>query len=336
MSNKENSHPPQSNTAQTQNLTKQLAQQTIMPSDNILSTVTNKAHDTNRRNFLVKTFGISIAGLLASSSFTKTAEAKDYYETLPPGFRPKLCQDPVIAYCYDALLSTGTDKTSDILNIKNLLVEGWSNGVQVASWYCEPAFYVVIETFRTHQGNDSIYLLSTIIDKLANKFYHNSMLYSGIDMFYRQHVRHGNYQNTEKYLITSLFACAEKHPQNGNIKAEIYLNANFKKRTHMIIELSNIFNSMNWSENDKKDRNISGERGKGPLNNWYRLLSAQWGAYFLTTHYEYKENNGAPWSRKNSKNEQISDMESIFWNIEHLIAIKKEMGYLRRPPNDNH
>lgn len=117
-------------------------------------------------------------------------------------------------------------------------------------------------------------------------------------------------------LVHALFSAAEPYPINGKQKAQQYLKANFDERTKLISELRDTYNSFDVSDKEalRADRDISGTSGKGPLNNWYRLVSAHGASYFLGSYYLMFAKT------KTDKNYLL--MQSLIENIENPTGNK--------------
>ena len=314
-------------------------------------TQTSTVDGLTRRNFVKGSMmGLSLSalnatgvGLLINQLVSENAQAGEdwkgfamrFMDKLPNGFKKDLCQEELLGLAYLYMMNGGRDYGL----MRTLLVNQrarsvYSEHVDKSTWFCDTgAHMVACATYMWKYPRESIAFDNETYKYMENNFYHNLALRLGINDFYDQHVSNdGSNNETEKWLVESLFACAEEYPQHGKIKAQEYLTSNFNERVELISDLSKKFNAMSYSKSDKLDRDCSGKSGVGPLNNWHRLVSAQWGAFFLSYHYEFIEKTGKPWNRKGSKHQQQNNCENIFWNIEYIT--KKNIGiYFRGPPN---
>jgi hypothetical protein len=306
--------------------------------------INSEVQDPSKRNFIKGTAAITGIALAGAHLFPENVEAGEnwkgfarrYLKDLPNGFQKDLCQEELLGLAYLYMMNGGRDYgLMRTLLTRNNARSVHSEAVDKSVWFCDTgAHAVAMSTYMWRYPRESISLGEKNYREMENKFYHSFSLMKGIDDFYDQHVRSdGTSNQTEKWIVHSLFSCAEEYPSRGKILAEQYLSSPFNKKVELITDLKTKFGNMSWSNYDKLDRDISGSPGKGPLNNWNRLLNAQWGAFFLTCHYKFSTNiSSSPWNRKNSKNKQINNIENIFWNLEY--PLKKKIGkYIRGPPN---
>lgn len=270
----------------------------------------NDSSSNSRRKFLktsvsafslsaIQTTGIGLATNLFMHSkahagaFINELNRVYEYAEKPPGTSKELCQDEILRKSAVYLINRDSylEPMRTILAAENQTSDTFT--IDFSSWYCEPLTYVAFNTYRRKTGN-KLGLRSSQKAHLENYFYHNFSLMRGIEDFYIEHViakrwgYHYEY-DTEKWLVHNIFACGEENPKVGIVKAQQYLAGDHAKRALLVEDLKNKLLKMKWSELDKADKDKSGTAGKGPLNNWYRLLSAQWGAFFLVNHYNYIE-----------------------------------------------
>jgi hypothetical protein len=263
----------------------------------------NSDEQISRRNFIkgaAAATGIALAGAHLFPESVEAGEnwkgfARRFANDLPNGFQKELCQEELLGLAYLYMIKGGRD-----YGLMRTLLTGenarsvHSETVDRSALFCDAGAHIVTSaTYMWKFPRETISFNDKIYDLMENKYYNVFSLRRGINDFYDQHVQNdGSSNETEKWLVHSLFSSVEEYPSRGKIIAEEYLKSSFDKRVELISNLKNKLNLMTWKNSDKTDRDISGKSGKGPLNNWNRLLNAQWGAFFLTCHYDKKSKNG--------------------------------------------
>jgi hypothetical protein len=268
----------------------------------------NSDEQISRRNFLkgsvgalgsvaLKTTGIGTAASFlvngeAEASYSLREELKRRYinNPVPPGATPKLCQDQLLSESYIYLMTKGFgyDRMRTVLLHENISTD--SIKIDHQSWECEPLMYVALNTYRWKSRNKLDFNTSQKA-YMKKYFFHQHELMEGINEFYNWHVikkKKGINPEIERKLLNNIFQAAEEYPGRDISKTNEYLAGDLNTRLKLVTELSERYSKMKWSQSDKEHRNIDINKGElGPLNNWYRLLSAQWGAFFLVNEYNY-------------------------------------------------
>lgn len=252
-------------------------------------------------------------------AYSLMEELKRRYENnpVPPGATSKLCQDPKLCMAYIYLMTKGFgyDRMRTVLLHEN--ISSGSILIDHQSWECEPLMYVALNTYRWKSRNRLDFNKSQKA-YMKTYFFHQFELMEGINEFYKWHVikrEKGINPSIERRLLNNIFQAAEDKPGSDLSKTDEYLNGDGGTRLQLITELSNKYAKMKWTEADKTHRNIDINKGAlGPLNNWYRLLSAQWGAFFLAN--EYWENTSK------SGDDTHKNMSIIYNNLENPLSKK--------------